>query len=495
MKKFFFMAATAALALSSCSSDEIVQTEQPVEDGAVLFSAYSGRNTRATTEDGDATDGDAQNVTKKYLQGHGFGVFAYDQDQQQLVSYLASNTYPNFMYNQKVAAKVATWEFKETITRAEFEALGPNATGYYISPSSMDQTVERAGGGENVLDEEFQDILSPIKYSIAIPKSFVSEEWEYSPLKYWPNHGGYVTYQAYAPYNPDVTPIFNVAYKGVGIRYNNAEGKDLLWGANAAEGESTCYYDQQKPGTQNKTLFHFRHALAKLDFTVSYFSDNDAAHATEETTTDGEKPLDKNTQIVIRSIRLVGDLPSQGVLSLYDGSWTIEKTEANAGYNTADLVMKNESAEVASSDDTWDEIDDAKMYGTLTKDVLAVKPAGSLMVIPTKGTAGKVHVEITYDVITKDSNDDRNSSIVTNTVCSKDVVAGGSALYPDAHSFAGLDLDAGKHTTINIHLGMTSAKFDAKVVDWDTSDSKDVDLPNNKPGTDPAPAPTPSNRR
>lgn len=455
MKKIFFFAAIAALALSSCSSDELVQAEQPVAEGDVVsFSAYSGRTTRAEYNaadyDQDATDGDKWNVTKLYMQKYGFGVFAYDQGGVDFNSYLATNTYPNFMYNQKVMGYTA--------------AADGALQGEPIWDGTESGSVETA------------------------------TNWSYTPLKYWPNNkDAKVTFQAYAPYDKNIAPIFNVAYKGVGIRYSNTDNYDLLWGAiNENSSTATCYVNQPKPHVADKTIFYFKHALSKLDFTVSYFTDEE--HDDSNTGLASGKPeLAKNTKIVIRSIRLVGTFPTTGVLSLYDGSWTVEKADDHVGFTTKDLVVpgKYVSDAITFTEDDAEYLTEGN-EGTLIGDVVALKPEHSLMVIPAQKIAGVAvesayDVEIVYDVITEDPDDDRNTSVVTNTVSSAD---GSNNQYEDGHSFVGVVLNAGQHTTLNIHLGMTTAKFDAHVVDWEGEDSTEVDLPNN----DPEPA-TPSNRR
>lgn len=421
MKKMFFLAATAALVLSSCSSDELVQEQPVAEDGAITFGAYQGRETRNPSPI-------ATEIVDLANNG-GFGVFAYEQGSTDFVSYLASNTYPNFMYNQQV------WE----------------------------HTLASTAGHKAVVDTKVNDDAT-------------SATWEYSPLKYWPNNGGKVTFQTYAPYNANVETSFGPTYNGVGVRYNTAENYDLLWGASSASADAKCFVNKQKPDVEAKTLFQFKHALSKLDVTVSYFSDKAHDGTSSTGIADGLAALEQYTTIVVRSIKLVGDQPSQGVVSLYDGKWTIEKMDANIGFNTADLTMGSAdgTAWTAASYDA----DDAYENGTLNSTVKAIQNATSLLLIP---TAAKRHIEVTYDVITKDPNDPRNNSTVTNTISSKESA---SNLYPTAHGFDGIILAAGAWTTLNIHLGLTSVKFDAAVTAWpNTTSNADVDLPNNKPAS------------
>lgn len=171
MKKMFFLAAVAALALSSCSSDELVQAEQPVEDGAVVFSAYAGRTTR------DVSTNPILEVAGLANAG-GFGVFAYDQGTKNYTTYSSSSSYPNFMYNQNV------W------------------------------------GCKSGNDTKFTNFAT----------SEEPDHWAYDPIKYFNNNeGAKHSFFAYAPYNKAVKSVFTLG-NAPQIRYSAAaENYDLLW--------------------------------------------------------------------------------------------------------------------------------------------------------------------------------------------------------------------------------------------------------------------------
>lgn len=387
MKKFFFMAATAALALSSCSSDELVQEQTtPADDNVINFGVYEARQTR--------TAGGAQNINIEDLQasGKGFGVFAYEQGSQDLAAYLASSTVPNFMYNDHVT---------------------------YSDP-----------------------------------------DWNSEVVKYWPNNGDKVSFLAYAPYDKDIKPLFNVAYNGIGIRYNAADNKDLLWGCEKSQ--TSAPLNKQKPGIAETIDFTFKHALNKVDINVSYNADELCNSSTNN--------LAEKTKITIRSVKLVGNIPTQGVLNLSNGNWEVEKTNGEWAFTTTDFRCTNAVGGNA--------VESPNVAGVFTKSSShTLYTEKSLMVIP---TTNEVYLEVTYDVESGDLGTP-NYSCVTNTVKSTEIPAVG---YPDTHNAltdGKISLGAGKWTTINVHLGMTSVKFTAEVANWDDTTAKDIDMPANFP--------------
>lgn len=101
MKKMLFLAATAALALSSCSSEDGLQQETANEGNvAVAFDNYIERTTRST----DLLD----NTT---IQTTGFGVYGYDHGTTKIVDYTSSDITPNFFNNQKITYTASTWQY------------------------------------------------------------------------------------------------------------------------------------------------------------------------------------------------------------------------------------------------------------------------------------------------------------------------------------------------------------------------------------------------
>lgn len=85
MKKIFLFAAATAVALSSCSKNEVTTTS--ADNNAIGFGLYTGVSTKSTVVDDTA------------IQSSGFGVFGYYTDD---TAWTGSDESANFMYNQEV---------------------------------------------------------------------------------------------------------------------------------------------------------------------------------------------------------------------------------------------------------------------------------------------------------------------------------------------------------------------------------------------------------
>lgn len=446
MKKVLYTAALAALALTSCQTGEMpfelpaetpVDTLEVADSMAIAFDLYQSRSMDSRGVANPMTMAQKQSITTRVLQAcdEGFGVFAFETGPRTFSSVIARNIYPDFMFNQQV-----TWRSTEEKGTDEFYENG---------------------------------------------------EWEYTPVKYWPNDDSFITFQAYAPWCDNFENfLYDVKYQGVGIRYDVDQNYDLLWGAKAFSGDNVvCFYDQLKPSIMDKTRFQFKHALTKVDFTVSYNADDvDCTDAKTDR-------LDVNTKIIIRSIKLLGTLPSQGVLSLYDGAWTVEKTEADRFQYGSDFFGYTNKIGTLNGAKYVD-VTQGQQPGVLTDKVPRLYANSSVMLIPAESD---VRFEISYDVVTTDplgqNSHTKNITITSDKIPSRwgNSHAGntGTDYAPetgfDPDAGAGADgrpgifhIDAGKWTTINIHLGMTSVKFDASVEKWDASESGAIDMPANK---------------
>lgn len=265
MKKYLMIAATAALALASCTSDDAIeQAQKPVDDGAVTFGAYTGRTARAELVD----------QTYKLANAGGFGVFAYEQGSADFSSYSANNSYPNFFYNQQV------WEntFNATTNHK------PDGTTAALTAAPSD-----------------------------------GFKWLYSPIKYYSNNeGAKHSFFAYAPYNASVNNVFKMG-SAPAIRYNaNVDDYDLMWAAQP---------NMLKQALTSTIDFNFAHALSQVNIYVAPFVDEVHNDTHTGTYDDGVNSLNENTKIKVRSVKFVGTVASQGLLNLADGSWTIEATD------------------------------------------------------------------------------------------------------------------------------------------------------------------------
>ena len=355
------------------------------------------------------------------LKGTGFGVFAYYTDNSDYTD----TSKPNFMYNQLVS-------------------------GTQVSGAG---TVE-----------------DPYVYT-----------WSYLPVKYWPNEYGSNNHQnnqdklsffAYAPYSTTTgnfafTPANNAAGDPTITYTVNTTAKlqeDLLWGVDAT-GVATSnpnfglpYINQQKQTTTGNIKFQFKHALARIGFNVQAMID-------QVTGTTSEAIAD-NTDIVVTKVELIGKFYASGALNLNNTAANVPLWDGVPATPTEERTFVLSSA----ADNFVYEADfgeETKTHGqSVTVDPEQLNADDSyLMVIPQKFESGnEVKIRVTYDVITADDKLDTEQSKVKNVITSTPFV---------------FDFVGGKAYTFNLHLGMTSVKFDATVSDWGTETGTVVNVPIN----------------
>lgn len=436
MKKFFYLAIATVATLASCSSDENIAAPEVAAEAAgdaVSFGVYTQTSRSAIENYG---------TVKK----NGFGVFAFSQMTEDIASYTKQNYMPDFMYNQ------------------------------------------------NVKYNESQSV------------------WEYAPIKYWPNNpGAKLSFYAYAPYfeqfNNDVyvyTPESNdysnedsivkdknvrliLGYDAMGpaIEYTRSsvatEGVDLLWGADkklvtAATTPLIAPVNYEKQKVDEKIEFTFKHAMSRLYFNVQVFSDQSGIVAVPDGTP-ATNPLEKDTKIVIQKVELIGNFANKGTLRLYDGTWKIEKGDYS------NLVFEKGMGHFSKAVEDSLELADAQKEIDLlvgkSLDNGTVLPEDEIdnfvMVMP----GASFYIQITYDVITTDPNNPKNSSKVTNVIKSTDT----NVAFNPNDGFAGGEagkykLEAGKAYNFHLNIGMTTVKFDAEVEDWKSLD-QEIALPEN----------------
>lgn len=247
--------------------------------------------------------------------------------------------------------------------------------------------------------------------------TYSSEEtkWTYTPVKYWPA-AGHIDFLAYAPFDKDQELKNN---KNLDFTVNSDVTKqiDLLWD-NAAN----------KTKTTEKVKFTFKHALAKIGYSVKS-TNNDAS-----------------TTITVKSIKLVGDL-------------TNENTNAFYTKGTIDLSKANNDA-----NDLWTITDGTKQNfdwfsGNQTLSTAKYESTNYLFVIPqdfSNTATDQLYVVVEYTVTT-------DGSVITNTV-SKEI----------SKNFL-----QGKAYMINLIIGLTPIEFNAEVSSWPTDESiGDIELNN-----------------
>lgn len=455
MKKSFLILATAAL-FAACSNEKAITIEQPVaqqqaSDDAIRFGVYVNRGlTRA---------GQPDTLTTKKLAAAGFGVFAFYTNNEAYSQYAI----PNFMYNQEVT-----------------------------------------GTGDPLV-------------------------WSYSPLKYWPNEYGTgansddmdkLSFFAYAPYvevkptsgipvlvtkadstnrdsvlNKNITALTrNTAVGDPMVKYvvdtDPSTSVDLLWGVQPesvkydsivefgwTQAAGFPYTDLIKDkASKSKINLQFNHALAQFNATIDAIVDKDTVD------------LDANTKIFVRSITFTG-IAMKGALNLNNGTKNVPYWLDYEGKNeiiSEEVTFydgRKDGKEATANGEQRSELpcmlnpeivqDTTSAKSGVVKDTLnlfkSLSYKAPIYVIP---TTDAMNVTIVYDVETKDDN--------LATYLSDGVTHGSSVenrIYKE-NVFA--KFEAGKSYTLNIHLGMTSVKFDAEVTNWVEETAADVDLPQNK---------------
>ena len=477
MKKYFILAA-AALAFAACTNDEILpqaEVQQTVDDGSIQFDAYLNRGTTRAGAPGTLTTaGTSSNTKNVSLQTAGFGVLAYYNNGEPY----SENSRPDFMYNQKVTYTAPSWKYNpvkywpnefgseavsEGTDRLTFFAYAP-----YVNVNLTTGLAEaEAGSGE----EATTGIIGLTRNT---------------------THGDpFVKY--YADFNPE-------------------KRVDLCWGvaksdfSNSVDGSNNNvkagkpYIDVVKPTVADKINFDFKHALAALNVTIDADIDL-AAH--------GETAyLDNFTKIWVRSVTFEG-FTDKGMLNLngsatsanYTPEWydlsgnnkigSGGKTTIHDGRRDGSEPLgeaSNESPAALNPQIVQSYIYNvASAYETslTTTTALTGVPSGQginlfnsttasepIYVIPTNDD---LKITIVYDVETSDKNLTNylsdgavKGSTVENKITKEIKISGSS-----------IKLQAGKHYTVALHLGMTSVKFDASVTEWEEGTADPTWLPVN----------------
>lgn len=439
IKTVFLMAAAAsAVLLTACSQFEGLREGEIEEEEfqALSFGAYLNRPATRAGYSGSLTT----ETLKAGAPGLGFGVMA---SYTGLGLYSHSEQRPNFMYNQKVS-----W----------------NST---------------------------------------------ANAWEYSPLKYWPNglsntYGEGSSYErlsifSYAPWvevNEDTGLVADGSADGItALSGMNATGDpivyftvpmamdrqvDLCWGT--TDGQQTIssgassvtiadgmpLLDLTRMASHSGTVdIRFHHALAKLNVTIDALVDGVPAI-----------DLDSETRIYIRSISFTGFTLS-GALNLRN---TVASTPRWSSLNGGSLP----TAAVVFNDGRTDGFEGKTVGGEntgeanqlLNADIVQVDTntnpgvtttrvnlfdssdvTAPVYVIP---TGGDMNVTVVYDVETRDPK-------LTGHYLSDGVTAGHISHNRVTSSGVFAGMAAGKTYTLNIHVGVTSVKTEARIFDWDST--------------------------
>lgn len=410
MKKIFILAAIAAasFAIASCNKDggPSVSVKEASE---VSFGIYAPRHVAATRS------GAAGVMDNTLLQSEGFGVFAFHTDASAGASAYSSTALPNFMWNQHV--------------------------------------------------------------------TYASSAWSYAPIKYWPNEHGSaassdqvdkVSFFAYAPYvsaSPSGEGIIGLSANSAAgdpkVTYKVAakpeDNVDLVWGiapeaiswATANGGtvsiaEGMPYIDLVKPETDGVINFLFKHATAKLGFSIIGLFD------------EGSK--DANTKITVKSVTIKGNFARQGVLNLNNTSAGVARWESKVydDENVTTLTINSTNNLATALIDAGDVVFASQPAGvTASAQNLLDDDAYFFNLIP--GTISEVTID--YFVTTDDASLQKTYSRVENVI---------------RYTFASpLALENNKAYTLQLQLGMTTVKVAATVAAWDGQSPTLIDLPAN----------------
>ena len=288
---------------------------------------------------------------------------------------------------------------------------------------------------------EFADQTMNFMYNQQV--TYNVSAWQYSPLKYWPNNpGDKVSFFAYAPH--DVTGAALTADKAqvtFTVQDLVANQKDLV--------VADALKNQTKQAITGNVNFTFKHVLARVGLNVEAMFDkvnSDATGATDSSTDNGTKASE--TTINVTKVELIGKFDKNGIIDLTNSTWSdVEPAGGDVIYTWA-ADANNFDTDVAND-------------VTTTKQQLN-KADHYAMIIPQ--TVNNMTVRITYTVTTTDASLNGGNSAITNVITSD----------PFNFTFA-----QGKAYMFNLHLGMTSVKFDASVSDWETGSQTVVNLPIN----------------
>ena len=415
MKKYLILAASAVLFLAACAKVETIKNDVPE---AIDFGVYAGN---AATKAVSATD--YNTLTTALLQGssNGFGVFAYYTDAADY----ASNTKPNFMYNQQVTYSSSKWSYSpikywpnehgasavSTDTdKLTFLAYAPYVANFDLANdkgvSIKDNQATAAAATEGIIAMTANDAAGDATLTFKVPASAENQ--------------------------------IDLLYGVMGATYTDVENQTIGTVGNALENLT-----KQKTGGHIDILF--KHSLSKVQIDIKDVIDQvDPTSAVAPTT----------TKVVVKSMKLIGTtIGTQGKLNLYTHAWG-DVTSATE-FTVAPLPAAISVDAAPTAFPTIAGVDEDGLTNKI-----------DLMLIPSASPATTLTgVEIVYYVCTEDANLADGVSVVENKI---------------SKSFASaVTLEQGKQYNLNILLGLTSIDLDATVADWTVQGTTNVDLPKN----------------
>ena len=251
--------------------------------------------------------------------------------------------------------------------------------------------------------------------------TYKTSAWTYEPVKYWLPEG-HIDFLAYAPFNAGTV---NNTYC-LDFTVSSAIDKqiDLLW----------AHADNQKK-TDKPVTFNFKHALAKIGYTVK------------------TNVVGTGTTITLTKITLAGSTAVDPAKAFYTKG-TIDLSKANG----ADLWTK--STPVEKQNFEWF----SGSYNVTTSpshpNDKREKDKDYLFVIPQNFEPG---------------ND--NLYVIVDYTINYNIGKPGTIKTMNCTVFSKIEKNflQGKAYTINLNIGLTPIEFNAAVTDWDPKDGSSID--------------------
>ena len=242
--------------------------------------------------------------------------------------------------------------------------------------------------------------------------SSTDSKWTYSPVKYWPTKG-HIDFLAYAPHD-DKQVLKNNKELDFTVNSDVTKQIDLLWD-NAAK----------KTKTTEKVKFTFKHALAKIGYSVK------------------SKANYSQTTITVKSIKLVGDLADENINAFYTKG-TIDLSKGNNDKNLWTIAD-----DVEKQDFNW-------FTGSqnLTADAATNNDDNNnLFVIPQNFSTSENKLFVVVEYTVKTGNTEELQNKVSKPITK--------------------DFMQGKAYMINLKIGLTPIEFEAEVSLW--PDAENID--------------------
>ncbi|MFI3259796.1 MAG: hypothetical protein R3Y16_06855 [Rikenellaceae bacterium] len=428
MKKILLMAAATAVALSSCSKNEVTVTSS--DNQAIGFGVYTGVATKGTET--SSTSIQAEGAT-------GFGVYAYyhaaaASEATTPASFSTTST-PDFMYNEQVTYYTnSQWEYSPVkywpnneLDRISFFAYAPYAsTGFTVGANSTSAAPEFeftiADDPKNMID-----LTADMQYNLAKTSDYTTSTD--SEVKFVLEH--ILTRAAFnVVLGDDIINTTDAQAYSTGTTVYVTD-LQLVGSANSTGGSATTdtkLYDKGGSPRDSKNFY------SKGTYTVSSSTDIATNLGSWDLSTTDAYALQTDNYSLVTSGFFAGTLSN--TTSLQDGS--------DGGATTDDYIPANYLKVESSS---------KSMFAT-NQYLFLIPPA------TTSVTAGdeSVLVYIEYDVVTADDNLTNKYSKVTNRA----IVALSGLAEATAYSYT-------------FTLGLSSVKVSAEVTEWKT-DIADADV-------------------